>query len=85
MSEEIKEKVLLSCTVKIGEQVKLIFVKEKFETINCYIRAIIFSNAKVRFSIFLSEEKTTLHNVDSCFIEKLENPNFLNFEDDIYS
>jgi len=71
---------------KIGEKVVANFGKNgRLE--NVFIRAIIFTNAKVRYSIFLSESNTTLHNVDSCFVEDVEKgqEKFIEFETDNYS
>jgi hypothetical protein len=34
------------------------------------VRTITFTSGKVRYSIFLLIEETTLHNIDSCFIEE---------------
>jgi hypothetical protein len=84
MKENIKR--TLKSNLEIGEECKLSFPADDI-TIDggVYVRAIIFTNMKVRYSVFLSRSKTTLHNVDSVFCEKIENPNFVDFADDNYS
>jgi hypothetical protein len=72
-------------SVTIGEQVKLKIPMSGIENDNVYIRVISFTNSKVRFSVYLEDAKTTLHNIDSIWIEKLENPNFIDFDNDNYS
>jgi len=71
---------------KIGEKVIADF-KTNGKLKNIYIRAIIFTNAKVRYSLFLANSNTTLHNVDSCFVEDVEKgqEDFIEFEMDNYS
>ena len=68
----------------IGESVIL---KLSGYSINCYIRAVLFSNSKVRYSVYVKADKTTIHNIDSCFIEDdLENVKDKgDFGDDNYS
>jgi hypothetical protein len=53
----------------IGEKVK--FVTLDGTTIDCWIRAVIFTSSKVRYSIQLNSngQRTTLHNVDSFYIK----------------
>lgn len=77
---------LYPCSFEIGEQATLDIPGDGINNnISCFVRAIIFTNSKVRFSLFLSNSETTLHNVDSAFVGKLDNPKFMDFEDDNYS
>lgn len=34
-----------------------------------YVRAVIFSMGKTRFSVRLIPDNTTIHNIDSCYVE----------------
>jgi len=64
---------------EIGEKVLLDFGKNgKLE--NAYIRAIIFTNAKVRYSVFLEDSVTTIHNIDSVFIKSIEPKEITEFD-----
>jgi len=69
----------------IGESV--LFCPDGKSKIKSYIRAIIFTNCKVRYSIYLKDVETTIHNVDSYFIDDdLDNvEDKVNFGDDDYS
>lgn len=69
----------------VGEQVRLKIPDNNIDTEKAYIRAIIFTNMKVRFSIFLEGSDTTIHNVDSVWVEKLYSPNMMDFGEDNYS
>ena len=51
---------------------------------DCYIRAIIFTNMKVRYSIFIKHDQTTIHNVDSIVVIQSYNE-YMDFGDDNYS
>lgn len=51
---------------EVGQRVKL--ETKEFSTDRAKIRAVIFSNAKVRYSIYLMDSQTTLHNVDGIFV-----------------
>jgi len=67
----------------IGESVVL---KLQGCEIYCVVRAIVFSNMKVRYSLFVKDEETTLHNVDSYFVEDANEVNdIVDFGDDNYS
>lgn len=66
----------------IGQRI-LLKTKE-IETNRAFIRAIIHTNAKVRYSIFLEKSKTTLHNIDSVYIKEIYD-DFIKFETDNYS
>lgn len=37
--------------------------------VKAHVRVILFTNMKVRYSLFLEEHETTVHNVDSVFVE----------------
>jgi hypothetical protein len=76
---------LYPSSVAIGEQVRFKIPMNNIETEKAYIRAIIFSNCKIRFSVYLDESKTTLHNVDSIWIEKMKDPKMMDFGEDNYS
>jgi len=79
-----KEHSNYSSRYKIGKKVLVDFCKKgKLE--NTYIRAVIFTNCKVRYSIYLSNSKTTIHNVDSCFVKDSKDVDFIEFETDNYS
>lgn len=73
----------------IGERVDVAFgIDVLTET---YVRAVIFTNAKVRYSIFLNTVQTTIHNVDSVFVFKHQSiegdtaPDSIKFDFDNYS
>ena len=54
-----------------------------------YIRTIIFTKSKVRYSIYDAELETTFHNIDSIFISQPQNSSstdqYLDFGEDNYS
>ena len=52
----------------VGQRVKL--ETQEFTTDRACIRAIIFTNGKVRYSLYLLDSETTLHNVDSFFVKE---------------
>jgi len=80
-----KGNYLFPCSVAIGEMVNFKIPQSNIDT-KAFVRAIIFTNCKVRFSIFLKDINTTLHNIDSVFVEKIEgNTEYFDFEDDNYS
>lgn len=56
---------------QIGERVELEFDGAIIK--NCYVRYVIFTTGKVRYGIFLSDSSTTLHNVDSVFVQDFRN------------
>jgi len=51
---------------------------------DCYIRTIIFSNSKIRYSVFIKNDKTTIHNLDSVFVITGYDE-FTDFTEDNYS
>lgn len=50
-----------------------------------FVRAVIFSASKVRYSLWLPSMETTLHNVDSVFVAPDPEPKFKDFGEDNYS
>jgi hypothetical protein len=83
MIEEKKEEIYpISNQYEVGMPVKLKFSEA---TIHGYIRCVIFTNAKVRFSVFLEKDETTLHNIDSNFVEPDSSREKIEFETDNYS
>ena len=58
----------LESTFQIGERVKLTVIQST--PIFAYVRAIIFTSSKVRYSLWIKEAETTLHNIDSVYVEE---------------
>lgn len=50
-----------------------------------FVRAVIFSASKVRYSLWLPSMETTMHNIDSVFVGPDPEPKFKNFSQDNYS
>lgn len=50
-----------------------------------FIRAIIFSSCKVRYSLWVPSMETTLHNIDSFFVEDSTDVTTKDFGEDNYS
>lgn len=50
-----------------------------------FVRAIIFSSSKVRYSLWMPAMETTLHNIDSVFVNPDPKPKFKDFGEDNYS
>ncbi len=59
----------LESSFQIGERVKLTVIPTA-PTFG-YVRAIIFTSSKVRYSLWIKEAETTLHNIDSVYVEGL--------------
>lgn len=59
----------LPSAFQIGERVKLTVIQTA--PVIGYVRAIIFTSSKVRYSLWIKEAETTLHNIDSAFVESL--------------
>ncbi len=59
----------LESSFQIGERVKLTAIQSS--PIFGYVRAIIFTSSKVRYSLWIKEAETTLHNIDSVYVEGL--------------
>lgn len=51
---------------KIGQRVSVAVIQTM--PIHGYVRAITFTASKVRYSIWVREAETTLHNIDSAFV-----------------
>ena len=68
---------------KIGEEV--IFSIAGSMVKGFYIRAITFTNSKVRYALFNKEMEMTIHNIDSICVEAVTNPQFYDFGSDNYS
>ena len=71
---EKKEHTQYPSRYKIGELVDFIIPKNKEEKkelyrIPAYIRGIFFVTGKVRYSLFFATINSTIHNVDSVFVE----------------
>lgn len=68
----------------IGEKIKLTVIQSS--PIYGYVRTVTFTSGKVRYSIFIKEVMTTLHNIDSVFIEKVDgDKETITFDFDNYS
>ena len=81
MSE--KEHVNYPSRFEIGESVVLSLNNYG---IPCYIRAVTFTNGKVRYSLYVKNDKTTIHNVDSYFVnEDVDSKENVKFDFDNYS
>lgn len=68
----------------IGERVKLTVAPTP---IYAYIRAITFTSGKVRYALYVKDSTTTLHNIDSAFVEPVEENqrDFIDFDFDNFS
>ena len=55
--------------------------------IPAYVRAIIFTNSKIRYSLYLIAMKSTIHNVDSVLVDNCDVKGFkkMDFGADNYS
>lgn len=58
----------LESAFQIGERVKLTVIQTA--PIYAYVRAITFTSSKVRYALWVKEAETTLHNIDSAFVER---------------
>lgn len=69
----------------IGDRVKLTVIQTA--PIYAYVRAITFTSSKVRYALWVQEAETTLHNVDSAYVEPCDKGDFdtHEFSDDNYS
>ena len=85
-SDILKLSALLESSMDIGDAC---IVKMGNENVEGYIRAVTFTNAKVRYAVRVYLENnvtTTLHNLDSILVEKDEGRASVKFEDaDNYS
>lgn len=57
----------------IGERVRITVIQTR--PIYGYIRAITFTSSKVRYAVWIKEAETTLHNIDSAFVNAVESEN----------
>lgn len=69
----------------IGEKVEFRVIQAT--PMKAFVRAVTFTNAKVRYALFVSEAETTLHNVDSTFVHAVTGraAEFMEFGPDNYS
>lgn len=69
----------------IGEKV-LLNLKDAVP-ITAFVRAVTFTNAKVRYSLFIKDSETTLYNVDSFFVQEVADydKEFIEFDLDNFS
>lgn len=77
-----KSSFFFGSTYDIGQRVQLLEYKEKY-----YVRAIIFTNSKVRYSLAVElkpDSFTTFHNIDSAMVIKGYDER-IEFEEDNYS
>jgi hypothetical protein len=80
--EFLKENYNYPSKYKIGERVTVILDNKKFDA---YIRIILFSNMKIRYSVRTVLDNTTLHNIDSSFVYDSNIKEIINMSDDNYS
>lgn len=52
----------------IGQKVEVCLEPSRDKCVEGYIRAVTFTNCKVRYSIQLEELNTTIHNIDSVLV-----------------
>lgn len=71
---------------QIGSPVRLKVQESPDIFVEGYIRAITFTNSKVRFSIYLKSLQSTFHNIDSVLVEESKsNEKRMDFSHDNYS
>lgn len=89
-----KEHTQYPSRYKIGESAELVIplgnteadkAEDKLIKIPVAIRAIIFTQGKIRYSVLLKGIKSTLHNVDSVFIRDSDDDEIVDFGMDNYS
>lgn len=73
----------LESAFKIGQRVTVAVIQTM--PIHGYVRAIIFTSSKVRYSIWVREAETTLHNIDSAFVFSEPNAEVIEMPEDNYS
>jgi hypothetical protein len=72
----------------VGERVILNLRQPGTPTIFAFVRAVTFSSSKIRYALFINEgAETTLHNVDSFFVEPVSEADkaTIDFTEDNYS
>jgi hypothetical protein len=65
---EAERESVLSSRFKIGDRVKLTVIQTC--PIFGFVKEIIFTDSKVLYSLWIAEAETTLHNVDSVYVEQ---------------
>jgi hypothetical protein len=73
----------LESRFKIGDRVKLTVIQSA--PIFGYVRAVIFTSSKVRYSLWIKEAETTLHNIDSVYVDALPERETIEMPEDNYS
>lgn len=48
--------------------------------IPAYIKEVIFTDRKVKYSLYFEKSRTTIYNVDSIYVKKSNNNKFIEFE-----
>lgn len=66
----------------IGQRVNVRFQGVRLEGV---VRAILFTSSKVRYSVRIFADETTLHNIDSAFVFSEPNAEVLDMPEDNYS
>jgi predicted transcriptional regulator len=67
---------------KIGQRVSVHVSGVKIEG---HVRTVIFTSSKVRYSVRVLGDETTLHNIDSAFVTSEPNAEILDMPEDNYS
>lgn len=86
---KLNENVNFKSLYDIGDSVQVTIPTQP--TVTGWIRAVIFTNAKVRYSVVIKvnqqgeDQYTTLHNIDSVFISDGTGKNLETQEADNYS
>lgn len=62
---KLYEQTILTSQFAVGDPVIL---RLDGNDIEAYVRVVLFTNVKVRYSVKVASEDTTLHNIDSVFI-----------------
>jgi hypothetical protein len=73
----------LPSAYQIGELVN-VTTSPKF-TFTGFIRAVTFTSSKVRYAVWIEETQTTLHNIDSVYVEPVRPREFILMPPDNYS
>jgi len=82
-----KENFEIPAKYNLGQRVSLDF-GDAGRLENTYVRTIMFTEGKIRYSIILvtKEGRTTLHNIDSVFVkESNAEPQYIKMDFDNYS
>ena len=73
--------MILESTFEIGQKVDIRF-DEQNQINGGYIRSITFTKSKVRYSVWLKNEQTTMFYIDSCYIYESDDKEILEFDED---